>query len=152
MDRKSWLLLGFAVVLAGVYATFFTEWFHSPPIEVLPQIRETIGRGARRGAASGTLPVTFALDDSYHLSSVKVIAVTTNSTKAPEVMWQLTSATNSAPTKAIFYGRQIGGMKPVPDNSGARPLAPGVHYKILVVAGRRQGEAVFHTYEAPPSQ
>jgi hypothetical protein len=152
MDRKSWLLVSFALALAVLYAVFFTEWFRSTPIEILPQVRETLGRGGRRAAGSGTLPVTFALDDSYRLSSVKVIALGTNSTQVPELMWQMASSTNSAPTKAILYGRKVDGMRPVPEGSAARPLVPGVHYKILVAAGRRHGEAVFHTSEAVQAQ
>jgi hypothetical protein len=88
--------------------------------------------GARRGNDLG-MPVTFSMNGSHPLKSVKVVLVadaTTN--KYPHAIWKLVSDSNSVATTSFNYGAGIRGMRP--ETKGIRPdaLEPGVAYRLIV--------------------
>ena len=144
MTTRNWCWLGLVVLLGGIYVIFFTDWLRPTPIEVLPEIRAALpGRGGQPGA--GVYPVSFALDDHYHLTSLKVVKV-----GATNIMWQLVPGTNSVPVKAIIYGRPVPGMKPANGHKRAEALEPGVPYELQIAAGRHHGKSVFQTKEVVP--
>lgn len=106
---------------------------------------------ANAGRFDGMYPVVFALDGEYQLTQVRVIEVTPSVPgKAPKIVWQLDSTSNSVPTKALLYGRIPKGMKLKDDRSKAEKLEPGVQYRLEVRAGRYKGSTTFKAKESTP--
>src|SRR5262245_48364461 len=114
MTKQSIVLITVAVVLAGVYVAFFTDWFTKPEIQILPQIRPVLR--SRTAAPQGEVPVypvTFAFDKKYQFTEIRVVAADDEKTnKYPHAVWHMISDSNSIPVKAIQYGAPLRGMKP----------------------------------------
>jgi hypothetical protein len=130
MRNKDFIWIAVLVVLAGVYAVFFSHWFDKRQMAINASIRPS-----RRTDAT-VFPVVFTLNADFRLTSVEVIPMTGDKfdpTATP--VWHLVSDSNSVPTHAIRYGQNIGGMKPA--LKGVRPeaLTPGVIYRAIVSAG-----------------
>jgi hypothetical protein len=70
----------------------------------------------------GVANVTFSLDDAYTLTALRVEDVPANGA-APKVVWQLVG--KSQPTKALLYGHNPEGMKPVTLVSNSGAATPG---------------------------
>lgn len=104
--------------------------------------------GNTTGEFEGVYPVVFALDGEYQLTAVRVIEETPSVPgKAPIIFWQLDSASNSLPTKAIVYGRIPRGMKLKDDRNKPMKLNPATTYRLEVQAGRYKGSTTFKTKE-----
>jgi hypothetical protein len=147
MSKNTVTLLVAAVLLAAVYAYYFTDWITPPIIQISPQIRPM--RMARGSA--GVYPVTFTLDGQYKLTSVKVVpigALATNKNALP--IWHLIPGTNSMPTKGFMYGMRIPGMVPALTNARPQRLVPGIKYRLLIESGRAKGQADFSTGAVAP--
>ncbi len=150
MTKQSIVLITLAVVLAGVYVAFFTDWFVKPQIQILPQIRPPL-RGNRNVVPQGDVPVypvTFAFDKKYQFTEIKVVAADDEKTnKYPHAVWHMISDSNSIPLKAIQYGAPLRGMKPKVPRSPPEPLQPEVTYRLHLTAGKAQGSKTFVTHE-----
>jgi hypothetical protein len=147
MTKNTITLLVAAVVLAAVYAYYFTDWITPPVIQISPQIRPM---RAPRGS-TGIYPVTFTLDGKYILTSLKVVPVAALETnKNPLPLWHLIPGTNSLPTKGFMYGVRIPGMVPAVTNARPQRLVPGIKYRLLIQSGRAKGQADFSTGAAAP--
>ena len=111
------------------------------------------GGGANGGEAPAqptVYAVSFAFDDSYPMTSIKVVKVVKSGT-AP-VLWSLVNDGEPRGTRAVVYGLPVKGMKLAPNYKRAEPLEAGVEYEIVVAAGRHKGKATFHTKELPPPE
>lgn len=103
------------------------------------------------GKFDGVYPVVFALDGEYRLTSVRVIEDQPSVPgHAPLIVWQLNSTSNSAPTKALLYGKTPRGMKLKDERNKPARLLPGTVYRLEVQAGRYQGKTTFQTKEIVP--
>src|SRR6266566_945953 len=69
MFSKQNILLFLAVVLAGIYVYYFTDWVNRPRIQIIAQTRPI----QPRGPVALVYPVSFLLDGQYRLTSVKVV-------------------------------------------------------------------------------
>ena len=119
MTKQSVVLITLAVLLAGAYVAFFTDWFVKPQIQILPQIRPP--QRSMRTAVGDTpvYPVTFAFDKKYLFTEIRVVATADEKTnKYPHAVWHMISDSNSIPTKALVYGTRLRGMKPYPTCEG----------------------------------
>lgn len=135
MNKKSWFLILVAVVLAGCYVIFFTNWFRSKPIFVADTERF---RG-RVLFTLGGLP-----NERYELTSVKVVSVSAlSSNKYALPVWELKSDSHSIPIKTFSYGQRIQGMKPAVEDTKALPLDNGTVYRLFIEAGRRKAQHDF---------
>ncbi len=171
MKSRIWMMLGALVVLGFCYAFFFTEWVRTEPIRIQAQVREVVGQrgiegpqrtrregNRRRNAAEtsmqqfeGVYPVVFALDGEYRLTSVRVVeSQPAKGAKAPKILWNLVSTSNSVPTKALMYGRIPRGMALKDPRSPVGALEAGTEYRLEVEAGRYRGSALFQTKSVPP--
>ena len=148
MNRSSVFLIAVAGLLAGAYVYFFSDWFHTPRIQIIPAVRP-----ARGGVANQQVyPISFTLDGKYNLTGVKVVeaeAYRTNKYALP--MWDLVPATNVVSSQGFVYGSASPGMKPSQPRSGAQPLKPNVVYRLLLQAGRARGEVDFKSPAVPDS-
>ncbi len=130
MNKKSWFLVGVAVVLGVCYVIFFTNWFR--PKHILIADTERFGR------------VLFTLGNRYELTSIKVISVSAlQSNKYALPVWELKSDSHSIPIKLFSYGQRIQGMKPAVENTRPEPLEHGSVYRLFVEAGRLRAEHDF---------
>ena len=146
MNKNIFVLVGVAALLAAVYVTYFTDWIHPPTIQIIYQVRPSLGPRA----GSGTFPVLFTLDDKYQLTSVKVIpaaALATNRNPLP--LWHLVRFTNAPPLKGFMYGAPITGMRSSVPKTRAQPLEPHVIYRLLIASGRAKGQVDFQTASPP---
>jgi hypothetical protein len=150
MTKQSIWLIVVAVMLAGVYVAFFTDWFVKPRIQILPQIRPPM-RGSSRTTVPGdvpTYPVTFAFDRKYQFTEIRVVAADDEKTnKYPHAVWHMISDSNSIPVKALLYGTRLRGMKPKVPRAEPEQLEPDVNYHLYLTAGRWQGDVKFQTHE-----
>ena len=151
MTKNGIFLTVIAVVLLVIYGVYFSDWFRTVPIIIVPQARVgrvmNIGRPGDQPPASA---VSFLFDRAYRLTCVKVLAAEDLATnKSPAVLWHLVSDPASNPIKAIFYGMPIKGMKLAQPSRRAQPLVPGVNYIIQVEAGKKmKGQTNFVALEA----
>lgn len=166
-NRRSWVLAGLAVFLAGAYMVMFTDWTSPQPIEIASQIRPVIQppRFGRRGAngaekpaeraaeaesAGGVARVTFSLDGRYRLTGVRVFALNAQGEPARK-LWDL--AGKSRELTSLMYGLNPAGMSPAEGGEGvAAPLEAGITYQLEVQAGRRLGTHRFRTVAVAPRE
>lgn len=124
-----------------------------PAKKVPPEpLVERIGRpdkGSFDDAPGGAARVTFALDDWYQLTRIKVEDVPADGT-APNVIWNLVG--KSLPLNSLLYGHDPTGMKPILEGLKPEALKPGVPYQLIVEAGRRRGTNYFKTVEVPTAE
>jgi hypothetical protein len=148
MTKQSIVLIAVAVALAAVYAVFFTDWFHKPHIQILPQIRPPQRNMRVAVGDTPVYPVTFAFDRKYQFTEIKVVAVDDEKTnKFPHAVWHMISDSNSLPTKALMYGAKLRGMKPKVPRAEPEPLQPDVSYHLYLEAGDAKGDCKFQTHE-----
>lgn len=130
MNKKTWVLIAFAVALGALYLIFFSNWFR-------PKVM-SIAHNQRFGR------VNFTLGYPYRLTSLKVVSLSgfqTNKYILPA--WELKSDSNSAPVKIFSYGQRINGMKPAISNTRAEALVPGETYRLFVEAGSLKAQCDF---------
>ena len=142
-----------ALVLAGAYVYFFTDWFAPSDIQIIHTIRPNTQAGRRpRGRepvrASSHL-VSFAFSQKLRLKDIQVVPASDAATnKYPHPLWHLLSDSNSVPTKSIVYGLYVRGMRPAVKGAMADPLEPGTAYQLRMAsdAGKIQ-----HDFKTPAS-
>jgi hypothetical protein len=136
MNKKTWILIAFAIVLIAVYIFHFSGWFK-------PKVL-AIAHNGRFGH------INFTLGTPFQLTSLKVVPVSalqSNNYALP--VWELKSDSNSVPTKMFSYGENIRGMKPALGTVGAEPLEPGATYRLYIEAGSLKAEHDFVADAAP---
>lgn len=150
MTKNGTVLTVILVILGACYAYFFTDWFRSESIQIIPTIRP--GRASaipRDPDLEPVHPVSFMLDGKYKLTSVKVVATQELATnKYAPALWHLISDSNSVPTKAIVYGYPLKGMKPAVPRARPEPLVAETEYTLLLEAGKVRAQTNFHTTKA----
>jgi hypothetical protein len=142
-----------AVILAGVYFFYFSDWFAPSDIQIMHTVRPNsqVGRrfGRRDAPRPAALTVSFALDPKQTITEVKVIPASDAATnKHPHAVWHLISDSNSIPTKALVYGMPIRGMRPAVKGAWADPLEPNTAYKLYLKSDAGKAEYEFKT---PPN-
>jgi hypothetical protein len=143
MNKKNFMLVGFALVLAAVYVIYFTDWFRPQTIQIF-----NTSRPARTGAAAN--PLIFGLGDYYSLTEIKVVPLAALQTdKLAQPVWHLVSDEGSDDVKQFFYGQRIRGMDPAVEGTRPDPLQPGVIYRLFVTAGKARGQHDFHIGAVP---
>ncbi len=150
MTKNTIFLCVVAVILAALYAVYFTDWFRKETIQIIPTIRQ--GRPSNIPRDPGTAavcPVTFAFDGKYRLTSVKVIvAEDLKTNKYPTPVWDMVSVSDkgSAPQKFVLYGQPIRDMKPAVPRARPQPLQPDVVYVLMIEAYKNiKGQTNFVT-------
>jgi hypothetical protein len=149
MSKNGIFLSVVAVILAAIYAYYFTDWFKKETIQIIPTIRP--GRAAnipRDPGSPAVCPVSFSFDGKYKLTSVKVVSaaeLATNKYATP--LWHLIADSNSIPTKSLIYGQPPRGMKPSVPKARPQALEAGFDYVLIVEAGRIRAQTNFHTRE-----
>ena len=141
MNKKSYTLIAIALVLAGVYVVYFTDWFRPETIRISHTSRPV--RFARSGQAATRLG--FGLGGEYELTEIKVVPLAefqTNNLAQP--VWHLVGDPSSDSINLLFYGQKIDGMSPAVAGSRPEPLQPGVTYRLFVAAGKARGQYDFH--------
>ncbi|MGD1089565.1 MAG: hypothetical protein ABR955_12715 [Verrucomicrobiota bacterium] len=141
MERKQWILVVIAFLLAGIYVVYFTDWFRHKSIQIHYTSRPMPSR-IPRGAASPM--VMFGFDKNFRLTEVKVVLLAewqTNRDTPP--VWHLISDSKSAPVERFIYGQNIRGMKPAIPGAQAELLESNLTYRIFVQAGSLKGQRDF---------
>jgi hypothetical protein len=146
MNKKNLILIGIVLVLAGVYAVYFTDWFQPKTIHISQTSRPV--RSARTGSAATQL--IFGLGDYYSLTEIKVVPLAALQTdKLAQPVWHLVSDSGSDDVNLFSYGQRINGMDPAVEGARPDPLQPGVIYRLFVTAGKVRGQHDFHIGAAP---
>src|SRR5215470_17357415 len=128
MFTKQKVLIAIALLLGGIYLYSFTDWLRPRRIQIIAQTRPF----RPTASTSRVYPVSFVLDGTYRLTSVKVVllsAFETNKFTIP--LWELVPYTNAGPTEGFLYGGRIPGMRAKQTNSAAQPLQPNTAYRLL---------------------
>jgi hypothetical protein len=148
MNKKSFILIAIALVLAGAYVVYFTGLFQPKTIQILKSSRPL--RTSRTGTTSN--PLFFVLDNDYSLTEVKVVPVAAlQANKLAQPVWHLVSDSGSDDVRIFPYGQQINGMDSVVAGTEAGPLQSGVIYRLFVAAGRAKGQLDFQLGVPPAS-
>jgi len=141
MTKKNILLIAAAVVLAAVYAVYFTDWFKPKTVQIFHTSRNLRPRMLRGGAVPSLI---FGINQKLKLTDVKVIAADEFATNANAIpLWHLVSDSNSVPVSQFHYGQFIGGMRPAVKGARPQPLETNVTYHLVVQAGAVKGEHNF---------
>lgn len=143
MQKREIMWIAVLLGIIGAYYHFFGGRFAGKPMAIHASLRPN-----QRGDAA-VYPVYFTLNDDFKLTSLKVVPLE-NGQINPATMpvWNLVSDSNSAPTRAFFYGQHIKGMKAALANVQPDPLTPGVVYRILLSAGKLTAALDFRTRAA----
>ncbi len=140
--KKNYFLVIVAIVLAAVYAIYFTDWFQPKTIQIFHTYRNLHPRNPVR---DGTLPALhFGMGRALKLTEIKVVPLAeyqTNQNTLP--LWHLVSDSNSVPIESFFYGQFIRGLKPEVPGSRSKSLTNDVVYRLIVIAGKAKGEHDF---------
>ena len=151
MEKRSSALVIVALVLAALYAAFFTDWFRKQSIQIIVQHRPIAQRvdPKKNLEEAPVFPITFAFDHRYEFTSIKVVKADELSTsKFPTPLWHVVSETNSRPTKVISYGLTPAGMHPAVDDSQPQPLVAGTTYTLLLESKGLKGSTNFVPIQA----
>ena len=147
MNKKNFILIAIALVLAGVYVIYFTGWFRPKTIHISHTSR-SMRFGGRTGAAAN--PMIFGLGDYYSLTEIKVIPLAALQTdKLAQPVWHLVSDSGSDDVNLFAYGEKINGMDPAVEGARPEPLQPGLIYRLFVTAGKARGQHDFQIGAAP---
>ena len=148
MTKKNFILLTTAfLAVAAIYFYLYKDSFGKHDIQISLTIRPKPSALARKSANTGdedTMNINFGMDNQYKLTSVKVVPLNelkTNQYAHP--VWELTSDSNSAPTRAFSYGHHIHGMHPPVKGATADPLSANVPYRLEIEAGPQKGHHDF---------
>ncbi len=154
MSKKNIITLTVTfLAVAGLYLYMYGDDFRKATIQISHTIRPkawAFTHPSPNAADSEDVnAITFRLEHSYKLTSIKVISIPEAETnKYPHPLWELASDSNSVPTQAFSYGMRIRGMHPPVKGATATPLTPNVPYRLLVEAGPIKGEHEFTVTEA----
>lgn len=150
MTKKQLSILLVLVALAGVAAYLLRDYFRAEPIQIACLIRASqpnrrpLPRGAEDPSGKPGYNVAFAFNHKLSLNSVKVFSLADVQTnKFPRPLWNLTSPSNSIPTKSIVYGERIRGLQPTIKGATAETLEPGNTYRVVIQAGDTKAEQDF---------
>jgi hypothetical protein len=151
MTKKQFITLAVAfLAVAGFYYYLFGGRIHRPDIQISHTFRPN--RRAPVNAELGMESLNFGLNGSFQLTSVKVISADELKTnKYPHPLWELTTTSNSIPTRAFTYGMKIRGMHSAVKGAMPTALEANIPYLLLVEAGRLKGEHNFTITEAAPA-
>jgi hypothetical protein len=128
MNKRAGFLVVATLLLGGVYAFYFTDWFRGPEIQI--KLRNN--------------PELFVFDPPADLTSIKVFrSAELASSKYAHPMWHLVATNKTATVRTFIYGASVPGMKPAIDKTKAEPLQPNETYKLIVEAGKAKGEKEF---------
>ena len=157
MNKKNLFLIGFVLVLAGVYVVKFTDWFQTRTIAIVStQLGARMGprtgarMNARTSAGASANFLFFGLDDYYELTEIKVVplaALQTNALVQP--VWHLVGDPSSDSINSFIYGEPIEGMVSAVTGLQPEPLESGVLYRIYVTDGKFKGQHDFYLGAAP---
>ena len=138
MSKQTKFLIGWVLVMGYLYVHHFTNWFTKQSIQI-----DAKRRALPSGSEDLIYPVGFALDQSYKLTSVKVVPLANNEmNRFTKPIWSLTTKSNSAPIRGFVYGQTIQGMEPDPQTP-LQPLKPNVKYRLMLEAKRVKGTKDF---------
>lgn len=142
MSRNTIILSSALLLLGGLYAWQFTDWF----VEGRIQIRINSRPGILANDPNLALPIIFGLDRDYALDQVLVVSLASQTTnRQPLAVWELKRRPGSShPTKirGFAYSAELEGLEST-RGTPPIPLQPGIPYRIEVVSGRLRGTADF---------
>jgi hypothetical protein len=147
MTRKVWMLIALAIALGGLSLYLNRDWFAKNRIQITYRSRPARAMFFRRGRApryTAVDPIVFGFNRKLRLNWLKVVPVSQLETnKYAQPIWHLVSESNSVPIRTFIYGAPIRGMHPAVRGATPNPLEPGVKYRLLVEAGKYQGQEDF---------
>lgn len=144
MTKKNLSLIGLVIALLGL--SVYLNWgrFGSEPLQISDRSVRPRGWMVRMAKNSPSEPVVFVLTKPVKLTSIKVVQVDAYATnKYILPVWQLTTTSNSIPTKDFVYGMNIRGLNPAVKGATADALQPGVKYRLFLEAGNEKLEHDF---------
>lgn len=140
MQKREIIWIAVLLALAGAYYHFFGGRFAGKQMAIHASLRPS------RRADTPVYPVYFTLNDDFKLTSLKVVPLENGQVNPATLpVWNLVSDSNSAPTRAFFYGQHIRGMKPALANVQPDALTSEVVYRILLSSGNVTAALDFKT-------
>ena len=148
MSKKNiFLLAGTLLAVGACYFYLYKDSFRKPHIQISHTLRPQARALARTAGSSSddlTKMIIFGMERDYKLTSVKVVALPELETnKFAQPVWELTSDSNSIPTRTFLYGSLIRGMHPAIKGERPGALEANVPYRLFVEAGPMKGEHDF---------
>ena len=152
MTKHQWTLATVGIVVVGLFLYFHRDWFGGDGIQIFHRVRPRgMLAGRRRAPSTGADTVMFEFDRKLKLTSVRVTPLSDIETnRFPQPIWNLVSDSNSLPTRGLVYGINVPGMRPATQGIAAKPLEPGVMYRLLIQAGSLTAKHDFAI--EPPTQ
>jgi hypothetical protein len=151
MTKNQWTLAAVGVVVVGLFLYAHRDWFAGNDIQIFHRVRPRgLLAGRRRAPPQGADSVMFEFDRKLKLTSLRVTPLSEIETnRFPQPIWNLVSDSNSLPTRGLVYGIPVPGMRPSTKGIVAKPLEPGVKYRLTIQAGSLKASHDF-LIEPPP--
>ena len=145
---KVFLVVAFLMVVAGLYFYMYRDAFQKPVIQIFHTFRPRSMAVRRRGAATPAPnqgnSIIFGMGREYKITGLRVVPLEEFKTnKYAHPIWELTTKSNSVPTRAFSYGQNIQGMEPPVKGAKPDPLVTNVEYRLFLEAGKLKGEHDF---------
>jgi hypothetical protein len=133
-------LTALALLLAALYAAYFTDWFHQTKIQIMHRSLPDY----RNKNPDAVEPVTFYLQPAVKLRSIKVCVSDEYATNHhPHFLWNLMAAGHEVVVTDFPYGKMIKGMKPFIPGQEADPLQARTTYLLLLDGEKLKAEKEF---------
>ncbi len=136
MTKQPLTAIVLAISLGGILLYLNRDWFAKDPIQIYHRVQ--LGRsfaGRYRADSSPGTPVFFGFNRKLKLTLIKIVPLgETQTNQFAQPLWEMISDSNSLPTKGFVYGLPVPGMRPYLKGAAAKPLVPGVPYRLLVQA------------------
>jgi hypothetical protein len=142
MNKKNFMLTGFALALAVVYVHYFTDWF-KPKIIQISYTERSLPSRVPSQASLPTILFGFG-GQRYRLTEIKVVPLAAWQTNpSTAAVWRLISSSRSAPVEFFRYGQNLRDMKPAVPGARPEPLQTNVIYRLFLRAGSLKGQCDF---------
>jgi hypothetical protein len=151
MAKRKWILICAALLLAGIYICYFTDWFKPKIIQISHTERFS---PSRTPSQSRPPMILFGFGGRrYRISEIKVVPLADGQVNPAAVpVWHLIADSRSAPVEFFTYGQNLPGMKPAVAGAHAEPLETNVTYRLFLQAGGDKGQCDFQTAAQSPAR
>jgi hypothetical protein len=132
-------LAAIALLLAALYAVYFTDWFKRENIRIMSKSFPD----PRNKDTNSVEPINFYIVPKTKVKSIGVIAADDATNRAPHYLWRMVAVSNAVAVDDFPYGAGIKGMRPFIPSQDPEPLRPRTHYRLRIETDKVKAEKDF---------
>jgi hypothetical protein len=132
-------LIAVALLLAALYAAYFTDWFKRDKIQIMSKSWPDF----RNKDTNSVQPINFYIVPKVKVKSIEVFAAEEATNRVPHYLWHMVAKSNAVVVTDFPYGGRIKGMRPFIPAQDAEPLQPRTHYLLRIETDKLRAEKDF---------